>query len=148
MQIAIRRYEERDAEEAARLWFESWRSTGLAVAQRASQAAMRARFAQELASGWSAYVACDDNGSLVGFLALKLDTGRLDQIFVSPSAQGQGVGLALLDFAKQRMPEGIWLRTAVDNVRACRFYEQSGFKLGETSTHPTLGHRTVIYRWP
>ena len=148
MQIAIRRYEERDAEEATRLWFESWRSTGLAVAQRASEAAMRARFAQELASGWSAYVACDDSGSLVGFLALKLDTGCLDQIFVSPSAQGQGVGLALLDFAKYRMPEGIWLRTAVDNVRACRFYERSGFKPGETNTHPTLGHRTIIYRWP
>jgi hypothetical protein len=23
-----------------------------------------------------------------------------------------------------------------------------GFKLGETATHPTLGHRTVIYSWP
>jgi ribosomal protein S18 acetylase RimI-like enzyme len=147
MQIAIRLYEDRDEEEAAQLWFESWRSTGLAVAQQASEAAMRARFAQELVSGWCVYIAWDDN-RLVGFLALKLDVGRLDQIFVSPSAQRQGVGLALLDFAKQRMPEGIWLRTAVDNVGACRFYERSGFKPGETNTHPTLGHRTIIYRWP
>ena len=148
MQIAIRLYEDRDGEEAARLWFESWRSTGLAVAQQASEPAMRARFARELASGWSVHVACDDTGCVVGFLALKLDTGCLDQIFVSPSAQGQGVGFALLDFAKQRLPEGIWLRTAVDNVRAFRFYERSGFRPGETNIHPTLGHRTIIYRWP
>lgn len=147
MQITIRPYEDRYEEEIAGLWFESWRSTGLAVAQQANEAAMRARFAQELTSGWSVYVAWD-GGCLVGFLALKLDVGCLDQIFVSPSAQGLGVGLALLDFAKQRMPEGIWLRTARDNVRACRFYERSGFKSGETNTHPTLGHSTITYRWP
>ena len=71
-----------------------------------------------------------------------------DQIFVAPRAQRRGVGQALLDFSKQLMPVGFWLRTAVDNIGACRFYERHGFKLSETATHPTLGHRTVIYSWP
>jgi ribosomal protein S18 acetylase RimI-like enzyme len=148
MQVVIRPYEDRDLEETAHLWFESWRSTGLAVAKQATEAALRGRIPQELASQWSAYLACDGDGRLVGFLALKPNIGRLDQIFVSPAAQRQGVGLALLDFAKQQMPKGFWLRTAVDNVGACRFYERSGFRRGETNIHPKLGHLTVIYRWP
>jgi putative acetyltransferase len=146
--ITIRPYEHRDLDDTVRLWFESWRSTGLAVAEQASKAAMRARFVQELASGWSVFVARDGDGHVVGFLALKPDTGCLDQLFVSPAKQRQGVGAALLDFAKRQMPTGIWLRTAADNVGACRFYERFDFKPAETGSHPILGHRTIIYRWP
>jgi Acetyltransferase (GNAT) family len=91
-----------------------------------SGAAMRDRFVRELASGWSAHVACNGTGGLVGFLALKPDTRCLGRIFVALSAQGQG-GLALPDFAKQQMPGGIWLRTAAENGRAYHFYERSGF---------------------
>jgi ribosomal protein S18 acetylase RimI-like enzyme len=146
--ITIRLYQHRDLNTAAHLWFESWRSTDLAVAQLASETAMRERIDRELASGWSLYLAENEAGELLGFLALKTQTKCLDQIFVAPRAQRQGVGQALLDFSKQLMPAGFWLRTAVDNIGACRFYERHGFKLSETATHPTLGHRTVIYSWP
>jgi ribosomal protein S18 acetylase RimI-like enzyme len=146
--ITIRPYQHRDLNAAAHLWFESWRSTDLAVAQLASETAMRERIDRELASGWSLYLAENEAGELLGFLALKTETKCLDQIFVAPRAQRQGVGQALLDFSKQLMPAGFWLRTAVDNIGACRFYERHGFKLSETATHPTLGHRTVIYSWP
>jgi ribosomal protein S18 acetylase RimI-like enzyme len=144
----IRPYEAADVDETARLWFESWRSSGLSVAQQATEAAMRARIPQELASGWSVYLAVDHNGRLAGFLALKPEIGQLDQIFVAPSCQRQGVGRALLDFAKRRMPKAMWFRTAVDNAGACRFYERFGFRRGETDVHPALGRRTVIYCWP
>jgi ribosomal protein S18 acetylase RimI-like enzyme len=148
MQISIRPYEDGDLDAIARLWFESWRSTGLAVAQQATGTAMRARIPEELASGWRVFVGIDAGNRLVGFLALKPGVGRLDQIFVAPSAQRRGVGRALLDFAKRQMPSAIWLRTAVGNVGACRFYERSGFRRGEVGVHPTLGHQTAIYRWP
>jgi RimJ/RimL family protein N-acetyltransferase len=148
MQITIRAYEERDLDGIARLWFESWRSTGLAVAQQATETAMRARIPVELASGWKVFVGIDAGNQLVGLLAIKPDVGQLDQIFVAPNAQRQGIGRALLDLAKREMTGAIWLRTAVDNVRACRFYERFGFRRGETDVHPTLGHRTVIYHWP
>jgi len=147
MAIAICRYRNQDRAATARLWLESWRSTGLPVARLATEAGNYQRIAHELAGGWAAYLAWDSD-RLVGFLALKPDTGCLDQLFVLPEAQGSGVGRALLDFAKERLPNGLWLRTAADNLRACRFYERHGLRATETQIHPTLGHQTVIYRWP
>ena len=85
---------------------------------------------------------------LVGFLALKPAESCLDQLFVAPAAQGRGVGRALLDVAKQVLPDGRWLRTAADHLRACRFYDRNRLRRAETGRHPTLRHRTVVYRWP
>ena len=137
MAIAIRRYRNQDRAATARLWLESWRSTGLPVARLATEAGNYQRIAHELAGGWAAYLAWDSD-RLVGFLALKPDTGCLDQLFVLPEAQGSGVGPTLLDFAKERLPNGLWLRTAADNLRACRFYERHGLRATETQIHPTL----------
>src|SRR5229473_3542152 len=145
MAIAIRRYRDRDRAATARLWLASWQSTGLPVARLASEAGNYQRIGRELADGWVAYLAWDGD-RLVGFLALKPNTGCLDQLFVLPEAKGSGIGRALLDFAKDRLPNGLWLRTAADNLRACRFYERNGLRASETQIHPTLGHPTVIYR--
>ena len=147
MAIAIRRYRDQDRMATARLWLASWQSTGLPVAGLATEAGNSQRIARELAAGWNAYLAWDAD-RIVGFLALKPDTGCLDQLFVLPEAQGGGIGRALLGFAKERLPKGLWLTTAADNLRACRFYERNGLRPTETQTHPTLGHPTVIYRWP
>ena len=148
MQAAIRAYGDQDLVAVARLWLESWQSTGLPVAQLATDAANKERISRELTGGWSVFLACNENEDLLGFLALKPDSACLDQLFVAPAVQRQGIGRALLDFAKQQMTNGIWLRTAVDNVGACRFYERNGFRACEIGVHPTLGHRTVVYRWP
>ena len=147
MALAIRPYGDLDHASASRIWFAGWRSTGLAVAQAATEAGLYHRIPRELASGWSAYLAWQDDLP-IGFLALKPAAGHLHQLFVLPEAQGTGVGRTLLDFAKEQLPNGIWLRTAVENIRACRFYERDGFRRGEAAMHPTLGHLTVIYRWP
>jgi GNAT superfamily N-acetyltransferase len=147
MAIAIRSYRDQDRMDTARLWLASWQSTGLPVARLATEAGNHQRIADELAAGWQAYLAWEENRP-VGFLALKPDTGCLDQLFVLPEAQGSGVGRSLLDFAKDRLPNGLWLRTAAANLRACRFYERNGLRASDTQTHPTLGHPTVIYRWP
>ncbi len=149
--IEIRPYRDDDRAATASLWMASWRSTGLAVAREPAEAELYRlsyeRIARELAAGWVVHLAWDD-GKLVGFLALKPEAGCLDQIFVLPQAQGQGIGRALLDFAKERLPSGIWLRTAAANTRACRFYERNGFTPGESERHPVLGHPTIVYRWP
>jgi ribosomal protein S18 acetylase RimI-like enzyme len=96
---------------------------------------------------WSAFLAWECE-TLVGLLALKPAAGCLDQLFILPEAQGRGVGLALLDFAKERLPGGMWLGTAAENTGARRFYERHGFRLAETGAHPRLGHPIVTYRWP
>jgi len=148
--VTIRPYRDQDLEATARLWLASWRSTGLAVALRSTESelfALNERIPRELAAGWAAYLAWTDDKP-VGFLALNPASGRLDQLFVLPEAQGRGIGRALLDFAKRRLPEGLSLRTAVENFRACAFYEREGCRRGEAQPHPTLGHMTVTYRWP
>src|SRR5271154_4253708 len=149
--IEIRPYRDEDRGAIARLWMASWRSTGLSVALEPAEAELYAlsyeRIARELAAGWVVHLAWED-GRLVGFLALKPEAGCLDQIFVLPEAQGRGIGRALLDFAKDRLSSGIWLRTAAANTRACRFYERNGFTPGESEAHPVLEYPILIYRWP
>ena len=147
MPVAIRPYRDEDREAVAKLWLDSWRSTGLSVAKLATEAGNYDRIGRELAAGWQAHLAWDGD-QLVGFLALKLVSGCLDQLFVSPEAHGRGIGRLLLDLAKDRLPRGLWLRTAEDNHRARRFYERNGFRWSEQQIHPSLGHRTIIYGWP
>ena len=147
MSVAIRRYRDEDREAVAKLWLDSWRSTRLPVASHVTNTGNLDRIDGELAAGWEVHLAWDED-RLVGFLALKPGDACLDQLFISPEAQGSGVGRALLDLAKRRLPEGFWLRTSADNHRARRFYERNGMRRGEMQPHPSLCHLTVIYRWP
>jgi ribosomal protein S18 acetylase RimI-like enzyme len=145
--IDIRPLRDKDHDTAARIWLDGWRSTGLAVSRQTKLADLRERIAREVRFGWDAYLAWRGEEA-VGFLALKIKLRCLDQIFLLPEAQGQGVGRTLFEFACSRMPEGFWLRTAIENAGACGFYERLGCQRGEVQRHPTLGHETVIYRWP
>ena len=89
MQAAIRAYGDQDLLAVARLWLESWQSTGLPVAQLATEAANKERISRELTGGWSVFLACNENEDLLGFLALKPDSACLDQLFVAPAVQRQ-----------------------------------------------------------
>jgi GNAT superfamily N-acetyltransferase len=149
--IEIRPYRDQDRAATAALWMASWRSTGLGVALEPAEPELYRlsyeRIARELTAGWVVHLAWAE-GRLVGFLALKPKVGCLDQLFVLPEAQGRGIGRSLVDFAKTRLPQGIWLRTAAANIRARRFYELNGFTARKTEAHPVLRHPTIIYRWP
>lgn len=145
--IDIRPLRDEDHDLAARIWLHGWHSTGLAVSRDTVLAQLRERIPRESAIGWDAYLAWRGDEAL-GFLALKLKLRCLDQLFLVPQAQRKGIGRALFEFACVRMPDGFWLRTAVENAGACGFYEHLGCRRGEVQRHPTLGHMTVIYRWP
>lgn len=141
----IRAYQATDQEPLARLWLDSWRSTGLAEAMSGDWQTLHDRIPDELAAGWTVHVA-DEDGTLRGFAAIAADH-CLDQLFVAPDAQGRGIGKDLLDHAKAGSPDGLWLRTPVANRGACRFYEREGFAAGEFVPHPKLGFPCVIFRW-
>jgi GNAT superfamily N-acetyltransferase len=95
-----------------------------------------------MADGWQVHVA--RNGAMaVGFLALKRDA--LDQLFVAPAWQGQGIGKILLDHAKAARPGGFWLSTPAEG-RAEGFYRREGLMRGETGRH-RFGHVIVRYDW-
>jgi GNAT superfamily N-acetyltransferase len=66
------------------------------------------------------------NGLIVGFMTLIGDD--LDQLYVLPGFYRSGVGLRLLNKAKERSPGRLRLFTFQRNKRARAFYEANGFK--------------------
>ena len=105
--------------EVARVWMNSWVSTGLAEASEFLLANLRARVSHEIEQGWSLFVA-DDRGTLAAMLALHLPKRYLDQLFVAPEYQGKGLGKRLLAFTRENLPNEIWLRCVRENERAWR----------------------------
>jgi len=86
------------------------------------------------------------DGSLLGVIAFR--EGWIDQLYILPEAQGQGIGSKLLDIAKAAYPE-LFLWTFQRNTLARRFYEARGFAVvrqtdgaGNEENEPD-----VLYRW-
>lgn len=111
-----------------------------------SCAELRARIEIELTRGWSLFVA-ERHDEVVGMLALKLGEGVLDQLFVRPESQRNGVGQRLLSEAKRRMPDGFILRMAATNASARNFYLAHGLSLDRVDVHPKTGRSVQFYQW-
>lgn len=58
---------------------------------------------------------------------LDVHDGWVNQLFCRRGATGRGLGRRLLDFAKDRSPEGLQLYTFQVNDGARRFYAREGF---------------------
>jgi ribosomal protein S18 acetylase RimI-like enzyme len=142
--ITIRLAREEDFDAVARIWFESWKTTGLPSS--ANIDVLRARIPREIANGWQLYAA-DEGGRVVAMLAIVAANKHLDQIFVAPDRMGQRIGRQLLAFAREKMPDEIWLRTAVANVRAVAWYEREGFVKEREELQPGWPLPRAYYRW-
>jgi len=133
-------------DEVARVWMDSWVSTGLEDASDSLLAKLRVRVPMEVEKGWNLYVA-DDNGVLAAMLALHLPNRYLDQLFVAPAYQSDGLGRRLLTFTRQHLPDEIWLRCVRENEKAWRWYEREGFVFEKEQVEPTTGRVMKYYRW-
>ena len=133
-------------DQIARVWMDSWVSTGLEGASDSLLEKLRARVPIEVAKGWSLNVA-DDNGKLAAMLALHLSDRYLDQLFVAPEYQGDGLGRRLLAFTRQQLPDEIWLRCVRENEKAWRWYEREGFVFEKEQVEPMMGRVMKYYRW-
>ncbi|MBP1097102.1 GNAT family N-acetyltransferase [Bradyrhizobium diazoefficiens] len=131
-------------DEIARVWMESWVSTGLAEASEFLLANLRARIRREIENGWSLFVA-DDNGAIAAMLALHLP--KLDMLFVGPAYQGQSLGRKLLAFTRTQMPDEMYLRCVRENEKAWRWYEREGFVFEKEEVEPSNGFVMKYYRW-
>ena len=143
------RVEEYD--DVARVWMESWVSTGLARASVELLDLLCLRLRQEVENGWSLFVA-DTSQSLVpgviaGMLAVHMPKLYLDQLFVAPEYQGQSLGRQLLAFTRTLLPDEIWLRCALKNEKAWRWYEREGFVFEKEEIEPDNGLMMKFYRW-
>lgn len=133
-------------DDVARVWMESWVSTGLAEASKFLLANLRARVARDMAGGWDLFVAAD-GAHLAAMLALQPRDNYLDQLFVAPEDQGRGLGRQLLAFTRQHLPDEVWLRCVRENEKAWRWYEREGFVFEKESVEPATGFTMKYYRW-
>ena len=103
-------------DEIARVWMESWVSTGLAEASNFLLANLRARVRREIENGWSLFVA-DDNGTIAAMLALHLPKHYLDSCSSRLPIRGNRSGGKLLAFTRKKMPDEMYLRCVRENER-------------------------------
>ena len=133
-------------DEVARIWMESWVSTGLDTVSEALLTKLRERVTREVENGWSLFVA-DDGGRLAAMLAIQISKRCLDQIFVAPECQGRSLGRQLLAFTRTQLPDEISLRCARQNEKAWRWYEREGFMFEREDISPENGLTMKCYRW-
>jgi ribosomal protein S18 acetylase RimI-like enzyme len=133
-------------DDIARVWMNSWVSTGIEDASELLLAKLRARISTEVENGWSLFVA-DDNGTLAAMLALHRSRLYLDMLFVAPEYQGRNLGRELLAFTRQQLPNEISLRCVRENEKAWRWYEREGFVFEREAVEPTNGFVMKYYRW-
>ena len=133
-------------DEIARVWMDSWASTGIEDASEALLTKLRARVSTEVEKGWSLFVA-DDNGTVAAMLALHRSRLYLDMLFVAPEYQGQNLGRELLAFTRQQLPDEISLRCVRENEKAWRWYEREGFVFEREAVEPANGFVMKYYRW-
>jgi putative acetyltransferase len=86
----------------------------------------------------------EEDGEVRGFFSLCGDS--LAAIFVSPEAQGRGIGRRLMDKAKS-LREKLNLTVYKENRKSVRFYEKNGFiHVGERVDTYT-GHTEIVMEY-
>ena len=143
---AIRPAKPDEYDEVARVWMDSFVSSGVGDGSATLLAQLRARIPREIEKGWSLYVA-DDDGRIAAMLALHVPNRYLDQLFVAPDYQRAGLGRRLLGFTRQMLPDEIWLRCIRENENAWRWYEREGFVYEKKEVASATGYMMKYYRW-
>jgi ribosomal protein S18 acetylase RimI-like enzyme len=133
-------------DEIARVWMNSWASTGIEQTSDFLLAKLCARIPLEVEKGWSLFVV-DDGDALAAMLALHLPDLYLDQLFVAPEYQGRNLGRRLLAFTRSHLPDEIYLRCVRENDKAWRWYEREGFAFERERVEPMTGFVMKYYRW-
>lgn len=81
----------------------------------------------------------------LGFISVQ-EGGFIGGLFVSPAAEGKGVGRALLQGAQERYP-ALSLAVYEENERAFRFYHKAGFVPRSSQPSENTGHLEIFMEW-
>lgn len=146
MNMEIRLAQLDEYETVAAVWYESASQMDGGAPALDDPSTLSDRIIRSVENGWCLKVAVVD-GHIVGLLATIPKDSILDQLFVVPGAQRQGIGAALLDEAKQQLATGFTLRTPVTNVAGHRFYERHGLQVIQDTVHPITGAPVRCFGW-
>jgi putative acetyltransferase len=87
-----------------------------------------------------------EEGRILGYAVLRED--ELHDLYVTPDAQGRGVGSALFERVREARPRGFRLWVFRDNMQARRFYEARGCRqIDATDGDNEEGLPDVLYEW-
>lgn len=138
----IRPYRSSDSEAVLTLWLEASIQAHDFVAEEfwhAQLPAMREHYLPQ-AETW----VLEENGQALAFMSLY--GARLAALFVSPHAQGRGLGRQLLDEAKRRR-DSLELGVYCANHRAMAFYRANDFLAVAETRDPHTGQPELTMRW-
>jgi GNAT superfamily N-acetyltransferase len=144
--MQIRPAQPSEYETIAAIWYESASAMDGGPPALDDPSTLPARILKGIESGWCLNIAVVD-GHIVGLLATFPERRILDQLFVAPDAQRQGIGAALLDEAKRQLATGFTLRTPLTNAAGHRFYQRHGLLVLEDKAHPITGAPVRCFGW-
>ena len=85
-----------------------------------------------------------ENGAILGFFSLQADS--LAAMFVSPDAQGRGIGQKLMNKAKS-LRRKLNLSVYRENEKSIQFYRKCGFKTVEERVDEGTGHIEILMEY-
>ena len=90
----------------------------------------------------------ENEAGVAGFIAMA-HGDLIEHLYVRPERQRRGIGTALLDEAKARMPGGFRLWVFQENEPARRFYERNGLAVLELTDGSGNEEKTpdALYGW-
>lgn len=141
--VALVEFDPRRLDELVHMWRASFEA-GVGVTDPHPLAQQRSYFVDEVLPRNEVRVALHD-GRIVGFIAATRES--VAQLYVRVGCQRQGIGRALLDWAKDRSSGHLWLYTFARNRGAQAFYERNGFVVAARGFEPMWQLEDIRYEW-
>lgn len=123
--VTIRRATPEDHEGIGDVWLASWRATFDFPPSHPDED-VRRWLREQLVPDHETWVAIDEGGAVVGLMALSDE--MVEQLYLTPSYLGRGLGRRFIELARERRPNGLDLYCFQVNARARSFYEHHGFR--------------------
>lgn len=143
----IRSYRDADFEPVTQFWFAAMETAMPGLAARLGHTLEDARkFFRKVVVPENQLWVYERNDVPVGLLGIQDDF--IDRLYVDPFYHRRGIGLALLNHARNLSPNHLWLYTHQANVIACAFYEKNEFTAEKFGVSPPPeSEPDVEYHW-